>query len=404
MARGINRLTDLKVKRASKPGRYGDGNGLFLRIFPSGRKSWVFRWLNPRKTTASKRDEIAIGQYPDVSLALAREIVADHRKTVANGGDPRAVIEAKSREPTFFEAAEAYIALNEPEWRNDKHVQQWRNSIKTYCNTIGNMPVSQIQMRHVVSDLSPIWLSKAETARRLRARIERVLARAEGEGWREGPNPATYYGSLKEVLPKHDKRAEQEHHAALPYDEIQSFIQELRARKAVAARALEFCIFTVGRTGEVLNATWDEIDLNKALWKIPASRMKNKREHVVPLTQPALDVLTPLYEARQSEWVFPGLKKGRPPSQMAMLMMLRRMERDDITAHGFRSTFRDWCADRTGFEHDAVEGCLAHRVGSKVELAYKRSTSVDKRRVIMSAWADFCTGADTGKIVTLRHG
>lgn len=294
----------------------------------------------------------------------------------------------------FRSVADAYIAAHEPSWRNEKHRSQWRNTLATYAYPyMGDLAVSDVATSHVMAALEPIWATKPETASRVRGRIEAVLDYAKSREWRGGENPARWRGHIANMLPKTTKVASVEHHAALPWLEIGAFMSALRKREAMAARALEFLILTAGRTGEILGAQWSEIDTGSALWTIPKQRMKAGREHRVPLSAAALAVVE---AARadpsddRSPFVFPGTKPGRPLSQMAMLMLLRRMDWGDLTAHGFRSTFRDWCAETTSYPNEMAEIALAHTVGDKVEAAYRRGDMMEKRRRMMEDWANFC--------------
>jgi integrase len=293
--------------------------------------------------------------------------------------------------------AAAYIDANEAGWRNEKHRGQWRSTLETYAYPyMGELPVSEVSTSHVMAALEPIWKTKAETAGRVRGRIEAVLDYARAREWRTGENPARWRGHIANMLPARSKTSRVEHHAALPWREAGLFMAALRRRDAVAARALEFTILTAARTGEVLGARWCEIDRQKALWIVPGSRMKAGREHRVPLSADAvalldeLAILQPEGVSASDAMVFPGAKAGRPLSQMAMLMLLRRMERADLTAHGFRSTFRDWCAEATEFPSEMAELALAHTVGDKVEAAYRRGDMMEKRRKMMDDWAQFC--------------
>jgi integrase len=276
----------------------------------------------------------------------------------------------------------------EGQWRNEKHRAQWRMTLEAYCAPLANESVSAITTEHVLACLSPIWKTKAETAARLRGRIERVLDYARARGWRAGENPARWRGHLKSILPARQKLA-RGHHAAMPYQRVPTFVASLPDRQAVASRALEFLILTASRSGEVLGAQWGEIDLDESLWTIPAARMKAGKEHRVPLPTKAVAILRPLHEGRISDFAFPGQKAGRPLSNMALVMLMRRMGVDQYTVHGFRSSFRDWAGDATQFPRELAEQALAHRVGNETERAYRRSDALDRRRQLMEAWSDF---------------
>jgi integrase len=290
---------------------------------------------------------------------------------------------------TFKTVAETYIAANEDSWRNDKHRQQWKNTLSTYAYpVIGDLPVAQVGTAHVLKILEPIWKAKAETASRVRGRIETILDAAKARGYRDGENPARWRGHIAQILPART-RLTRGHHKAMPYEAIPEFIGKLRARDAVAALALEFAILTAARTGEVLGATWAEVDLDKATWTIPAARMKAGKEHRVPLSPRAVEILEAV-KPLGKHWLFPAVKGGTL-SGMAMTMLLRRMKAD-VTVHGFRSGFRDWSAECTGYAHEVAEMALAHTIENKVERAYRRGDLFDKRRRLMADWAAYCGG------------
>jgi hypothetical protein len=295
---------------------------------------------------------------------------------------------------TFRDVAVSYIAANEAGWRNDKHRAQWTATLEAYAYPhFGSLPVADIETGHVMAALDPIWRTKAETASRLRGRIETVLDYAKARGWRTGENPARWRGHVANMLPAKTKIQPVEHHAALPWKEIGGFVAALRAQPGLSAQALLLTILTASRSSEVLCAKWCEFDMQKGVWTIPGARMKAGREHRVPLSDQAMAVLRELHRQRDDDaddWVFPGRGKGRPLSNMAMEMLLRRMKRDDLTVHGFRSTFRDWTAETTGYPGDVAEAALAHVVGDKVEAAYRRGDLFEKRSRLMADWAVFC--------------
>ena len=423
MVRPSNVFTAAFVKNV-KPGRYGDGGGLYLLVRPTGARFWLFRY----KPTGGKMREMGLGPASGqdaVSLADARAKATDLRLMLRSGKDPleerakdaaEAAAQAQAaaiRQRTFKEVATALMDAKEAGWRNDKHRKQWRSTLDQFAFPVfGDMPVSEIGTDHIMDVLQPIWQRIPETASRLRGRIEAVLDFAKARKWREGENPAQWRGHLSHLLPAVSKVARVEHHAALPWAEMGAFMKELRQREATSARALEFAILTAARTGEVLGARWCEIDLGKRVWTVPGDRMKAGREHRVPLTSAAVAVLEAMAAVRPKEdpngeaFVFPGAKKGSPLSQMAMLILLRRMDRADITAHGFRSTFRDWVAESTAFAGEIAEAALAHVVGDKVEAAYRRSDLFDKRRKLMEAWAGHCAKAakTAGKVTPIRQG
>ena len=423
MVRPSNVFTAAFVKNV-KPGRYGDGGGLYLLVRPTGARFWLFRY----KPTGGKMREMGLGPASGqdaVSLADARAKATDLRLMLRSGKDPleerakdaaEAAAQAQAaaiRQRTFKEVATALMDAKEAGWRNDKHRKQWRSTLDQFAFPVfGDMPVSEIGTDHIMDVLQPIWQRIPETASRLRGRIEAVLDFAKARKWREGENPAQWRGHLSHLLPAVSKVARVEHHAALPWAGMGAFMKELRQREATSARALEFAILTAARTGEVLGARWCEIDLGKRVWTVPGDRMKAGREHRVPLTPAAVAVLEAMAAVRPKEdpngeaFVFPGAKKGSPLSQMAMLILLRRMDRADITAHGFRSTFRDWVAESTAFAGEIAEAALAHVVGDKVEAAYRRSDLFDKRRKLMEAWAGHCAKAakTAGKVTPIRQG
>lgn len=384
VTRTLHRLTDTAARSTQlKAGRLSDGGGLYLNVKDTGAKSWIFLF-----TSGGKRRAIGLGPYPDVSLAAARKKASELRKVRADGGDPKSALSTRL-DPTFADCVDEYLKSIESQWRNDKHRAQWRMTLgPSYCNAILHKKVGAIGTEDVLQVLTPIWNTKAETASRLRGRIERVLDFARARGWRTGENPAMWRGHLKSILPARQKLA-RGHHAALPYVELPAFIAELRARASMAARALEFLILTAARSGEVLGARWDELDLDKAVWTIPAVRMKAGRAHRVPLSSPSIAILEALATERTSNFVFPGQKDGKPLSAMSMEMQLRRMNRDDITVHGFRSCFRDWAGEETLHAREIAEAALAHVVGDATERAYRRSDALEKRRQLMEDWAAF---------------
>ncbi|WP_425416138.1 tyrosine-type recombinase/integrase [Oricola indica] len=399
MARSIHKLKDREAKGATGPGRISDGGGLYLRIKPSGAKSWSFIWT-PK---GGSRKEIGLGPYPEISLADARDVASTYRAIAAKGGDLVAE-HSKEREMSFAECVDAYIDAMSPGWTNAKHRYQWEQTLgDAYCKAIRSKPVSEITFADVLHVLKPIWTEKPETATRLRGRIERVLNYAKVKGWRTGENPAVWRGNLDNVLPKRRKRETVTHLAALPYADVPEFFSRLREREATSASALEFLILTAARTGEVINAKWHEIDFQARTWNVPKERMKLRRAHTVPLTNEAMAILYPLHEARISDWVFPGMKRGKPLSNMAMELLLRRMGATGITVHGFRSSFRDWAGDETSFPREVAEAALAHLVGNAVEQAYRRGDALNKRRDLMEAWARYCTGQTGAKVIAL-HG
>ena len=396
-----NALTALSVKNAG-PGRHADGGGLHLLVKEGGARSWVFRFM-----LNGKSRDIGLGAAGagGMSLADARDRAAALRLKVKAGIDPlseRQEAEARAKAAaeasvaaivTFKNAADAYIAANGDSWRNAKHRQQWENTLATYAYpVIGGMPVADVDTAQVLRILEPIWKAKAETASRLRGRIETVLDSAKARGYRQGENPARWRGHLAQILPARAKLS-RGHHTAMPYEDVPAFLTQLRARKAVAALALEFVILTAVRTGEAISASWSEVDLDKSIWSIPASRMKAGKEHRVPLSPRAVAILESL-QPIGSPYLFPSARGGKL-SGMAMAMLLRRMS-VDVTVHGFRSSFRDWVAECTSVSHEVAEMALAHTIGSAVERAYRRGDLFDKRRQLMADWAAYCSGEKVG--------
>ena len=404
MAR-TGKLTALKTDKVKASGYYGDGGGLFLQVSRYGTKSWVFRF----KANGRLR-EMGLGSLDTYSLAEARERARNCRKLRDEGKDPieernaaRLAVKLEATKAiTFEQCAERHIAAHRAGWRNGKHRDQWSSTLETYVNPIiGALPVQAIDTTLVMKAVEPIWNEKPETASRVRGRIEAILDWATARGFRAGENPARWRGHLDKLLPKKTKVRRIEHHAALPYREIAAFVAELRPQEGIAARALEFAILTAARTGEVIGARWDELDLADRLWTVPAERMKADKEHRVPLSDAAIAILEDLQRTRHGDYVFPGGRAGRPISNMAMTMTLRRMGRGELTVHGFRSSFRDWAAERTGFPAEVAEMALAHAVSDKVEAAYRRGDLFQKRRQLTDAWARYCTTpAPAGKVVS----
>lgn len=440
----MGRINAARLRTLTKPGAYGDGGGLYLQVRGPDRRSWLYRYKLHGKARL-----MGLGSLADVSLAEAREAATAARKLVRAGVDPidarrgsRAQAAGRAGLNTFAEVAAAHIAAHEASWRNPKHRQQWRNTLDTYVIPVmGRMGVAAIGTAEVTRVLEPIWREKPETASRLRGRIEAVLDYATSREWRTGENPARWRGHLQNLLPARGKLARVEHHAALPWREMGGFMSEATRQMGIAALALRFTILTAARTGEAIGARWGEVDMGNAVWTVPAGRMKAGREHRVPLSDAALAVLreaaalflprdtvdsvdtvgrralapVPALSlpsdtvdsvdtvARRGGFVFPGAKVGKPLSNMAMTALLRRMERGDLTVHGFRSTFRDWCAETTGYAREVAEAALAHTLRDKVEAAYQRGDLMDKRRRLMGEWAAFCGRlAPAGEVVSLR--
>lgn len=349
-----------------------------------------------------KRREMGLGSLRDVPLAKARERAAEARQKLADGLDPIAARDNKPQVMTFGEAADALIESMSSSWRNEKHRAQWKMTLTVYCEPLRTKPVTAIGTEDVLKVLRPLWTTKPETASRLRGRIERVFdfARARGRGG--GENPARWRGHLDAVLPKRAKLS-RGHHRAMPFDDVPAFIAALRERDGVAPRALEFAILTAARSGEVFGASWEEFDLQTRVWTVPATRMKAGREHRVPLSARAVEILEEMECSRLSGLVFPGTRPGRPLSVMALEMVLRRMK-IDVTVHGFRSAFRDWAGERTHFPREVAEAALAHLVGDAVERAYRRGDALEKRRKLMDAWAGFLTQRAQSNVIPLIAG
>ena len=381
----MSRLTDKKIKSITTPGRESDGNNLYLNVSSSLRKSWTCR---VRVSGGHLRD-IGLGAYPAVSLKEARQKRDMVALEAANGRDPlaeRKAAEAKKarlQSMTFEKAALAYFEMKHSEWKNGKHQDQWINTLTTYAfPTIGSMPVADIEARHVVQCLKPIWLSKKETAKRVRQRIDTVMRWAKAMGYRTGDNPAALEGNLEYLLPAQKQQVT--HHPALQYDALPSFWNQLEEVQTVSADALRFLILTTARSGEVREAAWTEVDFGRALWSLPAARMKASKPHRVPLCDEAMRVLEKRRQLCSGHYVFEGQKTGQPISDMAMLSLMRkRFPHINVVPHGFRSTFRDW-AENQSYPHRAVEYCLAHTVRNKTEAAYQRDDLLSIRRKIMT--------------------
>jgi integrase len=409
MARKTGLLNARKVETLTEPGRHADGGNLYLSVSENGGKRWTFLYRFGKDADGKDiRKEMGLGSAAkgQVSLAEAREKAADARKLLNTGNDPLAHKEARKQAerviPTFGAFADEYLASHRPKFRNEKHAAQWEMTLKTYCAPIRALPVSAIDTEAVLKVLQPIWSEIPETASRLRGRIENVLDAAKAKGFLTGENPARWRGHLKAILPGR-QRLTRGHHAALPYDDLPAFMADLRARQSMAALALELTILTAARSGEIYKAKWSEFDLTKVIWTIPAIRMKGGYEHRIPLVPRAVAILKSLHKLRHNEHVFPGNARGKSLSAMAMTMQLRRMNRGDITVHGFRSTFRDWASEQTSFPHETCEHALAHRISDKAEAAYRRGDQFDKRRKLMEAWAAFCEPRKSANVLSLKH-
>ena len=404
MSRAMHRLSAKTVEKTKEPGYYCDGGGLYLQVSPTSSKSWIFRY-----TRHARSHEMGLGSERDVSLAEARTKASEARRQLVGGVDPLVAREGhraqerlhKAGTITFSECARKYIDAHKAGWKNDKHADQWRNTLDTYAApVIGELAVKDVDTALVLRILEPIWAKKPETARRVRGRLERILDYARVRGYRSGENPSRWRGHLDKLLPAALNQKNREHHAALPYDELPAFMEELRRQPGTAARALEYLIFTAARTGEVIGCEAEkEIDLAKAVWTVPAGRMKGGREHRVPLSPAAVKVIKAQPEGA---YLFSGGKEGAPLSNMAMLQLLKRMGRGDLTVHGFRSTFRDWAAECTSYPGEVCEMALAHAISDKAEAAYRRGDLFEKRRMLMLDWARYCESPKADVVPLVR--
>lgn len=401
-----NELTPVAVSKKAKPGRYADGGGLYLQVSPSKTKAWLFRFM-----LAGRAREMGLGPVDIVTLAEARETARGCRKLLLAGIDP---IEARREEKlksraatakliTFRQCAEKYIAAHEASWRNDKHRQQWKSTLETYAYpTIGDLAVAEVNTALVVGIVEPLWNSKPETAGRVRGRVESVLDWAKVREYRDGENPARWKGHLDQLLPKRSKVARIRHHPALPYSDLPNFMEELRARPGLTARALEFTILTIARTGAAIGATRDEVDVEGRVWTVPPERTGAKitgdapKPRRVPLSDRAVAILKGLPREYGNPHVFIGAKAGQPLSNMAMLELMREM-RPGFVPHGFRSTFKDWCSETTNYPNEVSEAALWHVVADKVEAAYRRGELFEKRRRLMTEWARYCESKPRSK-------
>lgn len=396
-----------KLARIEGTHAVGGTPGLYLRVLGGGR-SWFLRY-----SFAGRRRDLGLGSYADLTLAEARDQAHDRRKLILQGIDP---ISAKREQlqvrkaaaqlrMTFGECVTGFIDAHGDGWRSSKHRNQWQSTLDTYAGPVlGSLDVARIETAHVVKVLEPIWREKTETASRVRGRVESVLAWATVRGYRQGENPARWKNHLDQLLPKPSKVTKVEHYAALPYSQLGDYMQALRKQEGIGAAALEFTILTAARSGETRGAMWDEIDLKEQVWRVSGARMKAGKDHVVPLSDAAVSVIERMKKAKLGDHVFPGAKKGKPLSNMSLTAVLRRMKRTDLTAHGFRSTFRDWAAEQTNFPREVAEMSLAHAIGDKVEAAYRRGDLFEKRQRLMAAWARYCSlPQKTAEVVPLKR-
>jgi integrase len=421
MVREINKLSARRVVSEKRVGRHPDGAGLYLSISANGGRRWVFIFKR-----GGRSREMGLGSATTVSLGLARDLAEAARGLLAKGSDPIAEREAREREAatslTFRQCAERYIEANKSGWKNAKHADQWRSTLEQHVYAvageakvpIGDMPVPSVGVADVIKVLAPIWSTKTETASRVRGRIETVLDWAKANEYRTGENPARWRGHLDKLLPARSKVRRVRHHPALPYAEIPAFIADLRKRNALAAVALEFTILTAARTGAVIGATIGEFDIAEKVWSVPPERAGTKidgedpKPRRVPLSPRALEIVENVLLMRgpspkKTALLFPGESKSGGLSNNAMLSLLERMGRGDITVHGFRSTFKDWCSEATNYAGEVSEAALWHVVADKVEAAYRRGDLFVKRTALMSAWAGYCSSSRGGKVVPMSR-
>lgn len=393
MPRVAKVLSPLAVSRIATPGMHavGEVTGLYLLVLPTGVRTWILR-----ASVDGRRREFGLGGFPSVTVADAKSVARRYRQQIAEGTDPAAArretarsrLAAVATAKTFDQCAAAYIAAHEAGWKNAKHAQQWRNTLSLYASPVmGDLLIRDVELSHVLTALEPIWRQKTETASRLRGRIELVLDWATARGYRDGLNPARWRGHLDKLLPRPSKVARKSHHAALAIDHLGAFMRRLRSSDGVGARALEFVVLTAARSGEVRGAVWSEIDVDTGVWAVPGERMKAGKEHRVPLSSAALDLLRRIPRGLPNELVFSSPRGGQL-SDMTLTAVLRRMKVEAVP-HGFRSTFRDWAAERTNYPGELAEMALAHTIGDKVEAAYRRGDMFEKRRRMMEEWAAF---------------
>jgi integrase len=406
MAKTTERLKDLQIKKLSKAGSYADGKGLYLQVSTSGSKSWFYRY-----ETNGRAHKCGLGAYPDISIKKARTKAAACRTLRDEGIDP---IEHKKRQntareldkfkgKTFKECALDFMNSHKAGWKNRKHESQWRTTLETYAYPfIGKLAVQDVDVGHVLEILEPIWHKKTETASRVRQRIENILDWAKVRKYRTGENPAVWRGHLDKILPARTKVQKVKHHPAMPYRDVPNFFRVLRNKDIIAAKALAFTILTAARNGESREARWNEIDTNSKEWVLPEERMKAKKEHKVPLSDLALNILKEAKPHGSGVFVFEGHKKNRPISETALRKLLKKYH-PTLTIHGFRSSFREWCAEMTSYPREVAEMSLAHSLKDKVEAAYQRSDLLDKRRKLMDEWSEFClNGNNTDEVIPLK--
>jgi integrase len=392
----------MRTVETAKAGQYADGGGygLWLKVSKSGTRRWFVRYVSPNN---GKRREMTLGSFPIITLSAARQAAIDAHRLVADGIDPIENRDLKKLTvasiPTFTQVAARYIRAHRRGWCNKKHARQWVSTLKKYARPIiGNNPIDRISTDEIIKIISPIWLIKNETAKRVQGRIENIIDFATAYKWRSGENPARWRGHLDKLLVNPGKISGKKHHPSMPYSEISDFFMELKQAKGTAAKALQFLILTATRTSETLNVSWSEIDINNAIWTIPAARMKAKRDHRIPLSKSAIDILGNLPRIDGEDWVFISARINRPLSSMALLMTMRRLgygvngKNGDYVPHGFRSTFRDWCGEVSNFPTAVAEAALAHVISDKTEAAYARGDLFEKRRNMMNEWDLFIMG------------
>ncbi|MGV4630370.1 tyrosine-type recombinase/integrase [Burkholderia pseudomallei] len=404
MGRGIEKLSAVGVAKESRQGYHGDGGGLWLQVSKSGTKSWIFRYTRHGKT-----HDLGLGAYPAVGLKAARDKAAEQRSILGAGGDPKAERAAAKAQAasrmTFNQCSAAYIAAHKNGWKNEKHAEQWTNTLATYASPIiGALDVGHVDTHHIVRILEPIWTTKNETASRVRGRIERILAWAKTRHLRTGDNPAAWRHHLDTLLPKPSQVQEDSHFPALPYRQMNEFMMELRERPGVAARALEFTILTAARTNETIGATWDEFNLQNAVWIVPGPRMKRSRAHHIPLGRRALQILEEMKAERVADHVFPSGEVGLSNAAMGKVIKIINGRREKVelpmwvdpmednrpvVPHGMRSSFRDWAGEVSHHEREVIEHALAHKLADDSEAAYQRGAMFEKRRVLMNDWAAY---------------
>lgn len=392
-----HKLTDSKIKAITKIGVHGDGDGLYLRVQASGSRSWIFIWRR-----FGIRREIGLGPYGSgaghVSLAAARVKAQECRDLIGRGADPKTELserQAAIKQMTFGQIADEFVEVMKPKWKSEKSLQRWQRFTITYADSIRKVPITQVSTDDILRVLRPLWHTKPESAAKCREALKLIMDHAKARGLRTGENPAEWKGNLEALLPP-PKKLVRGHHAAMPYGDVSAFLVKLAEVNGVAGRALEFTILTAARSGETRGATWGEIDIPSKLWTIPASRMKAGREHRVPLTDRAVAILNEMKERATDDLVFPGARSKTPLSDMSLSKALKSAGGGDFTVHGFRSAFRDWAGNETSFPRELAEQSLAHEIGSAVEKAYRRSDALEKRRKLMTAWANYVSGLGAG--------